>query len=76
MFCFICSFVLYRLDNSSIISDRLKSSKTVWPIPQIEQVFLPDFKIKSQINEHSFEVIIKLNIFFNSYIYLSKPYIF
>lgn len=36
--------------------DRLKASKTIWPIPQIEQVFLPDFKIKSQINEYSFKV--------------------
>ncbi|XP_060837519.1 serine/threonine-protein kinase S6KL isoform X1 [Rhopalosiphum padi] len=35
--------------------DRLKASKTVWPIPQIEQVFLPDFKIRSQINEYSFK---------------------
>ncbi|KAL5232670.1 hypothetical protein ACI65C_000080 [Semiaphis heraclei] len=35
--------------------DRLKASKTIWPIPQIEQVFLPDFKIKSQINEYSFK---------------------
>jgi len=64
MFCFICCFVEYRPNNSTIIIDRLKFSKTVWPIPQIEQVFLPDFKIKPQINEHSFEVIIKLNISF------------
>lgn len=38
------------------MKNRLKASKTVWPIPKIEQVFLPVFKIKSQINEHSFEV--------------------
>lgn len=43
--------------NSTIFSENLKASKTVWPVPQINQVFLPDFKIKSLINEHSFEVM-------------------
>ncbi|XP_025420777.1 serine/threonine-protein kinase S6KL isoform X2 [Sipha flava] len=43
--------------NSKIINECLKSRKTVWPIPQIVQVFLPDFKIKSQINEYSFEIV-------------------
>lgn len=49
-------FVLCRWPDSTI--DRLKASKTIWPIPQIEQVFLPDFKIRSQINEYSFKVFI------------------
>jgi len=46
-----------KWSNSISINDRLKSSKTVWPVPQIEQVFLPDFKIRPQINEHSFEIL-------------------
>lgn len=41
--------------------ERLNASKTVWPIPQINQIFLPDFKIKPQINEHSFEVTAKFS---------------
>lgn len=53
---------MYRLHGSTSMNDRLKASKTVWPIPQIEQVFLPDFKIKPQINENSFEVSEKLNV--------------
>lgn len=48
---------VFRWRDSSINIDRLKASKTAWPIPQIKQVFLPDFKIKPQINENSFEVI-------------------
>jgi len=43
--------------HDSTINDRFKASKTMWPIPQIEQVFLPEFKIKPHINEHSFEVL-------------------
>jgi len=58
MFLFYMIFHLYRWQDSTI--DRLKASKTVWPIPQIEQVFLPDFKIRSQINEYSFKVPISL----------------
>jgi len=45
------------------MKNRLKASKTVWPIPKIKQVFLPTFKIKSQINEHSFEVTKYIEIF-------------
>lgn len=52
--------ILYRFHDSAIINNRFKASKTLWPIPQIEQVFLPDFKIKSPVNEHSFEVIINV----------------
>lgn len=55
MLYFIC--FVYRWHDSTIIKERLKAGNTVWPIPKIEQVFLPDFKIKPLINEQSFEVI-------------------
>jgi len=57
--CFYIIFVFCRWHDSTV--DRLKASKTIWPIPQIEQVFLPDFKTKSQINEYSFQVPSKLS---------------
>ncbi|VVC32698.1 Protein kinase domain,Protein kinase-like domain,Serine/threonine-protein kinase, active site [Cinara cedri] len=43
-----------KLHDSTSMKVRLKASKTIWPVPQIEQVFLPDFKIKPQINENLF----------------------
>jgi len=58
-------FCFYRWKDLTI--DRLKASKTIWPIPQIEQVFLPDFKIKSQINEYSFKVPILIKNLFNKF---------
>ncbi|XP_050436499.1 ribosomal protein S6 kinase-related protein isoform X2 [Adelges cooleyi] len=43
--------------RNSAVDDLLKASKTTWPVPQIEQIFLPEFKIKTETNEESFEII-------------------
>lgn len=53
-------FALYRWQELSVMNTKFKSSKTIWPIPQTEQVFLPDFKIKPLINENTFQVTKKL----------------
>lgn len=55
---------MYRKYDSTITNERLKASKSIWPIRQIEQVFLPDFKMKPLINEHSFEVGNQNNIMY------------
>ena len=38
------------------LTDPLVAAKTAWPVPFIEALFLPDFKINADITEKSFEV--------------------
>ncbi|XP_050534943.1 serine/threonine-protein kinase S6KL-like isoform X2 [Daktulosphaira vitifoliae] len=38
-------------------NDWRKYSRTTWPIPTIQQIFLPEFKIKSYVNENTFQVM-------------------
>ncbi|XP_049787214.1 serine/threonine-protein kinase S6KL [Schistocerca cancellata] len=51
------SRVSRRRWNNSTLTDPLEASKTAWPVPYIEAAFLPEFKIKGDVTENSFEVL-------------------
>jgi hypothetical protein len=42
--------------HQTTLTDPLVASKTAWPVPYVEAVFLPEFKIKGDITERDFEV--------------------
>ncbi|XP_063226239.1 serine/threonine-protein kinase S6KL isoform X2 [Bacillus rossius redtenbacheri] len=51
------SRVSRRRWHHSTLNNPLESSKTAWPVPHIEALFLPEFKISGDVNENDFKVI-------------------
>lgn len=51
------SRVSRRQWNERTLSSPLISSKTAWPVPLMESLFLPEFKIRDDISEDSFVII-------------------
>ncbi|XP_059488241.1 serine/threonine-protein kinase S6KL isoform X2 [Neocloeon triangulifer] len=43
--------------RESTLNDKFEAAKTAWPVPLIEAAFLPEFKIGTDVNEHSFELL-------------------
>lgn len=46
---------VYRWHQTTL-SDPLEAAKTAWPVPYVEAIFLPEFKIKGDITERDFQV--------------------
>ncbi|KAJ4439210.1 hypothetical protein ANN_07329 [Periplaneta americana] len=43
--------------HQTTLSDPLVAAKTAWPVPYVEAIFLPEFKIKGETTEKDFMVI-------------------
>ena len=54
---FLYCFIFFYRWNDSTLSDPFLASKTAWPVPHIESLFLPEFKINSLIQSEQFKVI-------------------
>lgn len=50
-----CFSFFFRWKESTL-SNPYHIARATWPVPYIEAVFLPEFKIKGPITESSFEV--------------------
>jgi hypothetical protein len=42
--------------RQTTLNDPLEAAKTAWPVPYVEAIFLPEFKIKGNITEKDFQV--------------------
>lgn len=51
------SRVSRRRWHQTTLSDPLEAAKTAWPVPYVEAIFLPEFKIKGDITGRDFQVI-------------------
>ncbi|KAK6637849.1 hypothetical protein RUM44_008271 [Polyplax serrata] len=43
--------------NQKAVESSLNSSKTTWPIPYFQSLFLPEFKIRHEVSEESFSIL-------------------
>ncbi|GLH08050.1 Serine/threonine-protein kinase S6KL [Gryllus bimaculatus] len=51
------SRVSRRRWHERTLNDPLVAAKTAWPVPYIEAIFLPEFKIKGDVSEEDFEYV-------------------
>lgn len=51
------SRVSRRRWHQATLNDPLEAAKTAWPVPYIEAIFLPEFKIKGSVTERDFQVV-------------------
>jgi hypothetical protein len=73
--CIFWQFEFVYRWHQTTLSDPLEAAKTAWPVPYVEAIFLPEFKIKGDVTGKDFQVLLFLYLIFLIFILFEEDFV-